>query len=95
MITREKWKKRDKLDTHNKELLKKIEKKERENWAITLMIRKENRWKKVTKLERKKEISDNLDGNKKGELKNLDNRKEKRDNLNPHEKELLKNYEKR
>ena len=50
----------------------------------------------MTKLERKKERSDNLDGNKKRELKNLDNkRKEKRDNLNPHEKELLKNYEKR
>ena len=50
-----KIKKRDNLDTHDKELLKNFEKKERENWAITLMIRKENRWKKVTKLERKKE----------------------------------------
>ena len=38
-----KKKKRDKLDTHEKELLKNYEKKERENCMITLMIAKENR----------------------------------------------------
>ena len=37
-------------------------------------------------------MRDNLDDNKKGELKRVDNkrRKEKRDNVDTHEKELLK-----
>ena len=37
-------------------------------------------------------MRDNLDDNKKGELKKVDNKrkKEKRDNLDTHEKELLK-----
>ena len=42
-------------------------------------------------------MRDNLDDNKKGELKKVDNKrkKEKRDNLDTHEKELLENYEKK
>ena len=37
-------------------------------------------------------MRDNLDDNKKGELKKVDNKrkKEKRDNVDTHEKELLK-----
>ena len=38
-----KKKKHGKLHTHEKELLKNYEKKERENCVITLMITKENR----------------------------------------------------
>ena len=43
-------------------------------------------------------MRDNLDDDKKEELKNVDNRKkkeEKCDNLHTHEKELLKNYGKK
>ena len=42
-------------------------------------------------------MRDNLDDNKKGELKKVDNKrkKKKRDNLDTHEKELLENYEKK
>ena len=42
-------------------------------------------------------MCDNLDDNKKGELKNIDNKrkKENRDNLDTLEKKLLKNYEKK
>ena len=42
-------------------------------------------------------MGDNLDDNKKEELKNVDNKRkrEKRDNLDTHEKKLLKNYEKK
>ena len=42
-------------------------------------------------------MGDNLDDNKKEEIKNVDNKRkrEKRDNLDTHEKKLLKNYEKK
>ena len=49
LVTREKKEKHDNLDTPENELLKNYEKMERENCMITLMIRKENRRKKVTK----------------------------------------------
>ena len=42
-------KKNDNLDTHEKELLKNYEKKERENSVVTSMMTKENRWRKVIK----------------------------------------------
>ena len=46
---------------------------------------------------KKKQMRDNHDDNKKGELKKVDHKrkKEKRDNLDTHEKELLNNYEKK
>ena len=41
--SRRRKEKRDKLDTHEKELLKIMKKKERENCMITLIMTKENR----------------------------------------------------
>ena len=41
-------------------------------------------------------MCDNVDDNKKGELKSVDSKRKKKnvDNLDTHEKELLKKYEK-
>ena len=97
MKTKEKKEKRNKLDTHEQELLKIYEKKKtgKRKFRDDLDGDKREQVKQSDKI-RKKQMRNNLD-NKIRELKNVDNKKkkEKRDNLDTHEKELLNIYEKK